>query len=206
MTATALIVFREVLEAALVIGIVMAATRGLLGRNLWVAVGLTCGIAGAVLVAAFASAVAEAAEGMGQELFNAVVLILAVLMLGWHNVWMARVGRAMGEEIRSMGEALHAATRPVSILAVVVGVAVLREGSELVLFLYGIAAGGDSKTASMLAGGAVGLALGIASGAAIYFGVVRIAGRYLFAVTGWMILFLAAGMASQAAKFLTQAG
>jgi high-affinity iron transporter len=206
MSATALIVFREVLEAALVVGIVMAATRGLPHRNLWVGTGVGLGAGGAVVVAVFAGAIAGAAAGMGQELFNAAVLFVAVAMLGWHNVWMSRAGRAIAHELKSVGQAVRDAERPVYVLATVVGVAILREGSEVVLFLYGIAAAQDTDASAMLAGGAVGLGLGVAAGAAIYFGLVRLAGRYLFAITGGLILFLAAGMAAQGAKFLVQAG
>lgn len=206
MSATALIVFREVLEAALVVGIVMAATRGLAKRNLWVVIGIALGGAGATVVAAFAEVVAAAAAGMGQEIFNATVLFLVVAMLGWHNVWMSRAGRTMSLEVAAVGEAVRAAQRPISVLAIVIGLAILREGSELVLFLYGIAAAQGADAGTMLAGGALGLALGVAAGAIIYFGLVRFAGRYLFAITGWLILLLAAGMAAEGAKFLSQAG
>jgi high-affinity iron transporter len=82
---------------------------------------------------------------------------------------------------------------------------VLREGSEVVLFLYGIAAAGDGGAGAMALGGALGLASGMAAGAGIYFGLVHIPMRHLFAVTSWLILLLAAGMASQAAAFLLQA-
>ena len=205
MSATALIVFREVLEAAMVIGIVLAATRGVRGRSLWIAAGLGLGLIGAVLVAVFAEAIGEAAEGMGQEVFNAAVLFAAVVMLGWHNAWMSRAGRAMAAELNAFGTAVRRSERPVTVLAVIVGLAVLREGSEVVLFLYGIAAQGNDQ-AAMLVGGVIGLALGIAAGAVIYFGLVRVAGRYLFAATGALILFLAAGMAAQGAKFLAQGG
>ena len=70
MMATAIIVFREVLEAALIVGIVLAATRGILSRGWWIAAGIAAGVFGASLVAGFAEAIASAAEGMGQELFN----------------------------------------------------------------------------------------------------------------------------------------
>ncbi|SLN69778.1 FTR1 family iron permease [Oceanibacterium hippocampi] len=205
MSATAIIVFREVLEAALIIGIVMAATSGLDRRGLWIGLGVLLGIAGAVLVAFFAEAVASAAAGMGQELLNAIILFIAVVMLGWHNIWMSRHGREMSRQLSAVGKAVRAASRPISVLAVVVGVAVLREGAEVVLFLYGIAAAEGGEAGSMLAGGLLGLALGGAAGALIYFGLARFAGRYLFAITGGLILFLAAGMAAQAARFLAQA-
>lgn len=206
MFATVLIVFREVLEAALIIGVVMAATRGLRRRNTWMGLGIGAGVLGAVLVATFADAVSAAAAGMGQELFNATVLFVAVILLGWHNIWMGRHGRAMSHDLAAVGESVRTEQRPISALAIVVGVAVLREGSEVVLFLYGIAAAQGTQASAMLAGGALGMALGAAAGAMIYFGLVRFAGRYLFAITGALILFLAAGMAAQGARFLSQAG
>ncbi len=84
------------------------------------------------------SAIANAFAGAGQELFNAAVLVVAVLMLGWHNVWMARHGRAIAAEAKALGEAVAGGRRSMAALAIVVGVAVLREGAEVVLFLYGI--------------------------------------------------------------------
>jgi high-affinity iron transporter len=90
-------------------------------------------------------------------------------------------------------------------LLVVVGLAVLREGSEIVLFLYGIAAGGTTPL-SMWVGSVLGLLGGGALGALMYFGLLRIPTRHLFTVTSWMILLLAAGMAGQAGGYLVQAG
>ena len=204
MLGSALIVFREVLEAALVIGIACAATRGVPARNRWVAGGIGAGLAGACLVAVFAEAISGWAEGMGQEIFNASVLLAAVGMLGWHNVWMARHGREMAQQMSALGKSVQSGARPLYALGAVIALAVLREGSEVVLFLYGLAAGGSSG-AGMLAGGAIGVVAGSALGAVLYLGLLRVPTKHFFTVTSWMILLLAAGMASQAAGFLIQA-
>jgi high-affinity iron transporter len=82
---------------------------------------------------------------------------------------------------------------------------VLREGSEVVLFLYGILASGGTSGTSIFVGGLFGLVLGALVCALTYFGLLRIPGRYLFAATSAMIAFLAAGMAAQAVLFLAQA-
>jgi high-affinity iron transporter len=200
-----LIVFREVLEAALVVGIVMAGSKGVPGRGLWVGTGILAGALGACVVAAFADAIQGAAAGMGQELLNATILFAAVAMLGWHCVWMGRHGRDIARHMSEVSRAVVQGSRPLYALGVVVGLAVLREGSEVVLFLYGIAAGGGQTALAMLSGGMVGLVGGAAVGLAIYVGLMRIPMRYLFAVTTWMIILLAAGMASQGAAFLVQA-
>src|SRR3954467_15385014 len=159
MLAALIIVFREVFEAGLIIGIVLAVTRTVPHRNLWIGGGVLGGVAGACLVAAFAGALSNLFSGMGQELFNAAILGIAVVMLTWHNVWMARHGREMASEMRAAGEAAVKGRSSLAALAIVVGVAVLREGAEVVLFLYGILASGGTSEAGVCLGGIPGLGL-----------------------------------------------
>jgi len=205
MLGSLVIVFREVLEAGLIVGIVMAATRGVPGRGRWITLGVIGGVLGAMVVAAFAGVISDAFEGSGQELFNACVLGIAVVMLMWHNAWMARHGREIAVQMRQIGTAISTGQRTLAALAVVVGLAVLREGSEIVLFLYGIMASGTSGTA-LLTGGLLGLLAGAALTALTYFGLLAIPSRHIFTVTTWMITLLAAGMAAQAVHFLDVAG
>lgn len=204
MFGTAIIVFREVLEAALIIGIVAAATHNVPGSRRWLIAGLIAGLAGSAVVAASTDAISSFASGMGQELFNACVLGLAVLMLGWHNIWMSAHGAALAASASSLGSDIRDGRSECSALLLIVGLAVLREGSETVLFLYGIAASENAKS-SMLVGGLSGMALGILVGYAIYAGLLRVPLRWFFSATSLLVLLLAAGMASQAARFLIQA-
>jgi high-affinity iron transporter len=205
MLGALIIVFREVIEAGLIVGIVMAATRGVLGRGRWVSFGVIAGVLGAAIVALFAGAISEAFQGSGQEFFNAGVLSIAVIMLMWHNAWMARHGREIAAEMRQVGTAVSEGAKPLTALAVVVGLAVLREGSEVVLFLYGIFASG-TDAGSLLVGGLLGVAAGAAFTGLTYFGLLAIPTRYIFSVTSWLIALLAAGMAAQAVQFLNNGG
>lgn len=205
MLAALIIVFREVFEAGLIVGIVLAVTRQVARRGRWIGGGVLGGIAAACLVAAFAGALSQLFEGMGQELFNAAILCLAVVMLTWHNVWMARHGREIAGEMRAIGQAVAEGAKPLLALSVVVGVAVLREGSEVALFLYGVAASGGGSALGLMSGGVVGLLLGVAVCLLTYFGLMRIPPRALFATTTVLITLLAAGMAAQAVAFLEQA-
>jgi high-affinity iron transporter len=205
MFGTAVSVFREELEAAIIIGIVSAATRDVPGRTRWLAAGLLAGLIGSGLVAASTDAIGEMASGIGQELFNAIVLGVAVLMLAWHNIWMASHGAELASHARNVGTNIREGRSECSILLVVVGLAVLREGSETVLFLYGIAASDGSELSSMMLGGLIGILAGIMVGYTIYAGLLRVPMRWFFAATGMLVLLLAAGMASQAAYFLIQA-
>jgi high-affinity iron transporter len=205
MLPTAIIVFREVLEAALIVGIVMAASRGAPGRDRWVAGGIAAGLLGALAVAAGAGAISAAVAGIGEELFDATILFVAVGMLGWHNIWMSGHGRDLAAHAVQLGGAVRSGAEPLWALTFAVALAVLREGSEIVLFLYGIALASQGGAVAMVLGGAIGLALGVVAGAAIYWGLVSIPMRLLFQVTSWLVLLLAAGLASQGAAFLLQA-
>jgi len=205
MLGALIIVFREVIEAGLIVGIVMAATRGVVGRSRWITIGISGGVLGAAIVAMFAGVISDAFQGAGQELFNASILGVAVIMLMWHNAWMARHGREIAEEMRRIGNAVSEGAKPLTALAIVVGLAVLREGSEVVLFLYGIMASGTSGSA-LLVGGLLGIAGGAAFTALTYLGLLAIPNRHIFSVTSWLIALLAAGMAAQAVQFLNNAG
>ncbi len=206
MLGALIIVFREIIEAGLIVGIVLAVTRGMRGSRAMIVAGVVAGILGACLIAAFAGVIAEALAGIGQEVFNASILLVAVVMLIWHNVWMASHGRELAADVKRVGDAVRTGKRSIIALGVVCAVAVMREGSEIALFMYGLAASAGSTTADLLIGAALGLVAGVGVTAVTYLGLVTIPPRRLFAVTTLLISFLAAGLAAQAVLFLQQAG
>ena len=114
MLAAALIVFREVFEAGLILGIVLGATRGVPGRGWWAAGGIGAGVVGACLVAAFTGALSDIMQGAGQEVFNAGILGAAAIMLGWHTVWMAKHGREIAGEMKALGRDVASGGRTLS--------------------------------------------------------------------------------------------
>lgn len=205
MLGSAIIVFRETLEAALIIGIIAAATRLIPSRKSWILAGIGAGILGSLVVASLTGRIAEMAEGVGQELFNASILGLATLMLAWHNIWMARHGAQMARDAKLLGQDIASGNREMSALALVIMLAILREGSETALFLYGLMTGGEESLAAVAGGGAIGLLLGVVAGYGLYAGFLQIPVRLFFTATSGLILLLAAAMASQMARFLVQA-
>lgn len=200
-----IIAFREVVEAGLIVSIVLAATRGIAWRGRWIGFGVCLGLAGAALLALFAGRIASAFEGSGQELLNALVLTAAVPMLAWHSAWMSRHGRELAGELRAAGAAVRGGQRSAAVLAVVVGAAILREGAELVLFLYGLVASGTTGP-ELLAGALLGVGGGIGLSALGYLGLVALPVRRLFAFTSGLIVLLAAGLAAQAVQFYADPG
>ncbi len=206
MFGTLVIVFREVFEAGLAIGIVAAALGHAPKALSYIWGGVLAGLVGSIVVAIFAGQLANLFGGYGQEMLNACILILAVLMLAWHTLWMARQGRQMAMDLKELGQQAASGSKPMLAVAVVVATSVLREGSEVVLFLYGAAASSGATAFQSLAGGLMGVVLGGLVSYVTYKGIVRIPMRWVFSVTTGLITLLAAGMAAQAAHFLQAAG
>jgi len=202
---SSIIVFREVLEAALIVTIILAVTRGVKFRAQWISAGIASGIAGAIVVAMFAGTIASLMDGVGHEIFNASVLLAAVLMLAWHNVWMSSHGRELANQMKAVGQKVSDGDLHMFALASAVGLAVLREGSEVVLFLNSMFMAGSSSQ-DLIGGTALGISGGVLIGLTMYFGLVAIPLKHFFKVTGWLILLLASGLAASAAGFLEQAG
>ena len=169
--------------------------------------GILAGIAGSAVVAVFAAQISSAFEGRGQELFTAGVLMLAVVMLAWHVVWMAEHAREMTARLRQLGARTWRWDRARwRCSASVVGLAVMREGSEVVLFLTGILMQGTDGLVPLVLGSAGGLALGAAVSAVVYLGLAAVPLSRVFAVTGVLVTLLAAGLAAQAVHQLSNAG
>ena len=181
MFSSGLIVFREVLEIALIVSLVLAATRGIQSRWLYVGGGVFTGVLLSAFLAAGTQTISSSLAGVGQELLNASILFLAVGMLAWHNLWMQRHGAELASRMRQVGQAVLTGTRPLYVLATVAGLATLREGAEIVLFMHGIVAAGADK-ASLISGGVIGLFVGLACGATLYLGLLRLSSRHLFQI------------------------
>ncbi len=205
MVSLAIIVFREVLEISLILGVIFAATRGLDRRGPWIGAGLVAGLLGSGIVAVSAGAISSALSGIGQELFDSAVLLTAASLIAWCVVWMKRHAMHLSERLRDVGQSVVEGRTPHYVLAVVVAVTMLREGAEIVLMTYGVILTG-LPVASVVTGAALGLGVGSLVGAALYFGLVKISVRYMFMITGFLLVFLAAGMVAQAMSKLVAAG
>jgi high-affinity iron transporter len=207
MFTIALIVFRESLEAALFIGIVAAATRGLAGRSSWLGAGVAAGAAGAVALALLAQHLSGWLDGLGQDVVNIGVLSLALLILLWHCVWVSTHTREMVSNARHLGQSVQGGQKAPWALLVVVALAVLREGAETVLFVGGSLTGNTTvQPVAVLSAVAAGILAGALVGVGIYAGLSRIPARRVFSVTNMLIALLAASLASQLARALAQAG
>ena len=200
MLQIAIVVFREILEISLILGILTAATKEIPGRTKWIASGLTLGIAASLLLAFFTDKISESLDGMGQEFFNGLILISASVMIGWTVLWMQKHAKSISGELKRLSNSVREGKKPLYILLVVVFLSVLRESAEVVLFTYSYYVSG-TEISGIIYGLIAGLILGSAVGFALYLGILKAFGKYFFIVTTWLLIFLSAGIASQGIGF-----
>lgn len=206
MWGSAIVVFREVFEIAIILCVVLGATRGITSRARWISTGIASGLIAAALLAAATQTLSQLAGPAGQQYFNAGVLMAAVIMIGWTVIWMKRHSTSVVSNLKQVSLDIQTGEKPLHMLAVVIGLAVMREGSEIVIFLYGMLASGQTSLAGAIAGSLIGLGLGTGCGLLMYYGLIRFSIKYLFQVTSILLTFIAAGMGANAAGKLVKAG
>ena len=206
MWGAAIIVFREVFEIAIIMCVVLAATKELKGRGKWIVLGIMSGICGAILFGMITESLALLTGEAGKLYFNAGILFIAVLMIGWTVIWMKQHGKAIVSDMKHVSNAVKTGEKPLHVLAVIIGLAVLREGSEVIVFVYGLIAAGQTTWVSGLLGSVIGLGLGCIFGLLMYYGLLRISVKYLFQIPSILLTLIAGGMAANAAGKLVHAG
>lgn len=200
MHGISIIILREVFEIALIVSVILASTRGLPGRMPYISGGMIAGAIGAAIIAAFTSTISNMADGMGQEILNAGILLTAAVMIGWTAVWMRVHGRELANNIKQAAN-----NRSMWVLFAIIALAVFREGAEIVLFLFGQHVQGISW-AEIFAGGTIGLAGGLAIGVLFYLGMIKLFARHFLSFTSTLLAFLAAGLAAKGVYYLAMVG
>ena len=201
-----IIVFREILEISIILSIILVGTKDLKNRNMWIVSGIALGVFGSILIALFTSVISNAFDGQGQEYFNAVIVSITCAFLVWTVVWTKRQGQLISKKIKDVSNEIHAGRSSFVSLMIIITATIFREGSEIVLFTYSSYASHKLPMVSIFSGCAAGFTLGAIIGYAIYHGVIRFAGKYIFQVTFLLLSLIAAGMAAQAVNFLNASG
>jgi len=200
MYGVSIFVLREVFEIALIISVMLAATRGLAGRAPYIWGGMAAGAAGAGIIAAFTSTISSMADGMGQEILNAGILITAAAMIGWTAIWMRVHGRELSQNIKNA-----ASNGSMWVLFTIIALAVFREGAEMVLFSFGAHAQGTTWF-EIGEGAVIGLIGGAIIGTLFYLGMIKLFARHFLSITSTLLTFLAAGLAAKGVYYLAMVG
>lgn len=207
MLAPFLIMLREGIEAALIVGII-AAYLSQTGRSAWMPA-VWVGVFLAAAVSLFAGAALQLITAefpqATQELFEAVVGAVAVVVLTYMVFWMRKAAHSIKAALHSsIDAALTTPSRTVWALIGMVFFAVAREGLESVFFLLAIFQQSIGPAAPLAA--LAGLLVAVMLGCAIYLGGLRLNLRRFFRITGGFILFVAAGILAGVVGSLHEAG
>jgi high-affinity iron transporter len=202
-----LIVFREGVEAALIVGIIASCLRQTgrihLMQAIWMGVVLASLVC--LLIAIILQIASQEFPQQEQELFASIISVVAVGVLTWMVFWMRRAGRSMKEELQSQVEIAAQSQDKWSLALVAMAFfAVLREGLETVVFLLATFQQGLGVKAPM--GALFGYGAAIAVGMGIYQGGIRINLKKFFKWTGAFIILVAAGLLSGAVRAAHEAG
>jgi high-affinity iron transporter len=197
-------VLREGLEAALIVGIVLAYLAKTGNRDGFRAIwaGTAAAVAVSLLTGACLFLTAGELEGRAEEIFEGVAMLSAAAVLTWMIFWMRRRAASVKRSLEARIEGAVAAGSAAG-LAAVVFLAVVREGWETALFVFAISE--SSTPAATAAGSVLGLALAVVLGAALYGGSRRLDLRRFFTVTGVFLIVLAAGLAARGTHELQEA-
>ncbi|NCZ56814.1 MAG: iron transporter [Actinobacteria bacterium] len=195
MLSTFLIALREGLEAALIVGILVAylvkTGRNHLLAPLWL--GVSVALLASLGLGGFLSFTSAELSARGEEFFAGTTSFLAVGFVTWMVFWMKRAARGLREELH--GKVDSAVGTGSLAIAVTAFVAVVREGLETALFIYAnFKTVGAASSATI--GLVLGLALAVALGYLIYNRAVRINLGKFFQITGTALVVVAAGVLS----------
>ena len=195
-----IVVFREIVEISLILGILMAATKKISHNKLYISAGLFFGACASIFLAFFTDKISQSFDGVGQEVFNGAILLSAAAMISWTIIWMQQHARTLSSEYKNLSVSIEQGKKPLIALALVVFLSTLREGAEIVLFTYSAFISGASLD-KIIIGSVLGVVFGIIIGVALYFKMLKIFGKYFFKVTTWILVFLACGISAQAFGF-----
>ena len=201
----AIVVFREILEISLILGILSAATKEIPGRAKWILGGLSLGAIASIILALFTDNISNSLNGQGQEFFNGLVLLSAAFMISWTVIWMQRHAKSISSELKRLSNSIREGKKPLYILLIVVFLSTMREGMEVVLFTYSYYISG-AAISDIISGLLIGTLFGCAAGLALYLGIIKAFGKYFFIVTTWLLVFLASGISAQGIGFWINAG
>lgn len=202
----ALVVFRECLEISMILGIVCAATKSVKNSVVYIIAGIMAGIISASFLAFFITKLTFSFSGFGEELFDVFIIGLTVIVVGATAIWVKRSARKMPEKMNDLSVKIEKGMAPKIILTSVVATTIFREVTEIVLFIHALASAYELSPTDYVLGFASGISMALAITLAIYWGLSRIALKYLFKISFALLVLIAASLASEAAGILTSIG
>ena len=198
MLSALVIVFREILEMSLVISVLLAATKGVPKRGQWIMLGMLVGALCAIALASATGVLTFYLSDEAMRIFKITILLIAALLIAYTVIWMQTQGKKIGAELKQLGNDIKQGNKSMFALMIIVAIVVMREGSEIALFLYSIVASEGTSLFSVAIGSLFGALIGISVGLLMYFGLLRIPVKSMFNYSSILLALIAAGMVAKA--------
>jgi high-affinity iron transporter len=199
-----ILVLQEMIEAALLISVLLVFTnlfqkswdKSFALHTTWVGLSIAIGVLGAVIYSYYTPQISEMFDYVGQEIFNAGIHLLSLLLvcLFAFIVPSARLGKNV------MGRARFAAF----CMTGIVMFAIVREGSEIIQYIGGIA-GQEGNFTPVVLGGFIGAGIGVSAGVLLFYGLISLSANWSFRISMGLLCLIAGNMGSQTVLLLTQA-
>ena len=189
-----IIVLREVLEAALIVSVLLALGDTLPFGRRWAGWGVGFGLLGAVIYAGNTAAVSDWFDGVGQEVVNALMQLAIYCCLILFTVVFSRTRGQLPSNHKVLPR----------LMIVSVSLAIMREGSEILIYLSSFISDPELLEPILL-GGMVGASIGISVGVLAFYLLLNVNRAWSPYISIGVLVLIAAGMAGQATLLLIQA-
>src|SRR6266851_6268435 len=207
MLAAFVVMWRESLEAALVVAILLAYLKriGQTQNSRYIYAGVVAALIACLLFVKLSSKLQSLFEGAGEEIFQAGVMLVAVATVSGMVIWMHGQARSLRGSLEQRAALLIDKGQLLS-LATLAGIAVFREGVETTLFMWGIVTSSANSAAQLFVASLAGVGAALATAYGIFRGAAQLNLRRFFQITSIALLLIAAGMLAQAANRLIGVG
>lgn len=202
----ALVVFRECLEISMILGVIAVATKSIQNSLVYVIAGVMSGTIISALMAFIASQLNFSLGGYGDELVNVAIILLAVLVVGATAIWVNNYSYKVANKMDDLALRIENGNAPKIMLTLVVAVTIFREVTEIILFVSALTTAYELAPIDYLLGFLSGVGGSVVVSVGIYYGLSKLAVKYLFRVSFYMLVLIAASLASEAAGMLTSIG
>ncbi|MFN7038292.1 MAG: FTR1 family protein [Alphaproteobacteria bacterium] len=206
MLAIAIIYFREFLEISLIVGIIIAATKNLSNRYIYIFNGIIAGTVISLVFAYLINTISKFVNEEFEDIFTAIILSINVIIIGYTVIWMQNNAKNFTTNLNKITDNIKNSKIPLYSLTIVIATAIIREGIEIALYTYGIFATSQNNNFEIILGAISGSIFGTIIGLTLYLGLIKISVKYFFRITSLLLSLLAANLAAQIPIYLESAG
>lgn len=206
MLKIALVIFREMLEISLILGIVFASTSSIKNSRVYIIAGMMGGFIGAAILAFFITTISSSMSGYGEEIIDVAIIMVTVIVVGTTAIWVKNSGYEINNKLKKLVNVEDDSQKPKVMLLLVVATTIFRESTEIVLYLHALASAYNVSTTDYIMGFILGTFAGVGAAIGVNYSMSKIGVKYLFKVSFILLALVAASLASEAAGILTSVG